>query len=91
MTETGGPGPSSGPAVGAAEVIMSDETARRPIPGALAVDTGDAGGAGHAGPVLPEAWLHRLAAAIQARAEVSLGDRRLRTWMEIPRGPEAAG
>ena len=34
-----------------------------------------------------EAWLHRLAAAIQARADVSLDDRRLRIWMEIPRYP----
>ncbi len=46
---------------------------------------------GSGGSAAVEAWLHRLAAAIQARAEVSLGDRRLRTWMEIPRGPEAAG
>jgi hypothetical protein len=38
-----------------------------------------------------EAWLHRLAAAIQARADVGLDDRRLRIWMEIPRSPEAAG
>jgi hypothetical protein len=42
---------------------MSDEAARRPSPGALAVDTGDAGGADHAAPVLLEAWLHCLAAA----------------------------
>jgi hypothetical protein len=34
------------------------------------------------------AWLHRLAAAIQARADVSLDDRRLRIWMEIPRCPD---
>ena len=31
------------------------------------------------------AWLHRLAAAIKARADVGLDDRRLRIWMEIPR------
>jgi hypothetical protein len=34
------------------------------------------------------AWLHRLAAAIQARADVGLDDRRLRIWMEIPRCPD---
>ena len=34
-----------------------------------------------------EAWLHRLAAAIQARARVGFDDRRLRIWMEIPRCP----
>ena len=34
------------------------------------------------------AWLHRLAAAIQARADVILDDRRLRIWMEIPRCPD---
>lgn len=33
------------------------------------------------------AWLHRLAAAIQARADVGLDERRLRIWMEIPRCP----
>jgi hypothetical protein len=33
-------------------------------------------------------WLHRLAAAIQARADVGLDDRRLRIWMEIPRCPD---
>ncbi len=38
-----------------------------------------------------EAWLHRLAAAIQARADVSLDDRRLRIWMEIPRCPILPG
>ena len=31
------------------------------------------------------AWLHTLAAAIRARADVGLDDRRLRIWMEIPR------
>jgi hypothetical protein len=35
-----------------------------------------------------EAWLHRLATAIQARARVGLDDRRLRIWMEIPRCPD---
>jgi hypothetical protein len=35
-----------------------------------------------------EAWLHRLAAAIQARADAGLDDRRLRIWMEIPRCPD---
>ena len=35
-----------------------------------------------------EASLHRLAAAIQARADVGLDDRRLRIWMEIPRCPQ---
>jgi hypothetical protein len=35
-----------------------------------------------------EAWLHRLAAAIHARADVGLDDRRLRIWMEIPRCPD---
>ncbi len=39
------------------------------------------------GSAAAEAWLHRLAAAIQARADVSLDDRRLRIWMEIPRYP----
>lgn len=34
------------------------------------------------------AWLHRLAAAIQARADVGLDERRLRIWMEIPRCPD---
>ncbi len=34
------------------------------------------------------AWLHRLAAAIQARADVVLDDRRLRIWMELPRCPD---
>lgn len=34
------------------------------------------------------AWLHGLAAAIQARADVGLDDRRLRIWMEIPRCPD---
>jgi hypothetical protein len=32
--------------------------------------------------------LHRLAAAIQARARVGFDDRRLRIWMEIPRCPD---
>jgi hypothetical protein len=31
------------------------------------------------------AWLRRLAAAIQARADAALDDRRLRIWMELPR------
>jgi signal transduction histidine kinase/ActR/RegA family two-component response regulator len=35
-----------------------------------------------------KAWLHRLAAAIQARADAGLDDRRLRIWMEIPRCPD---
>jgi hypothetical protein len=35
-----------------------------------------------------EAGLHRLAAAIQARADAGLDDRRLRIWMEIPRCPD---
>jgi hypothetical protein len=34
------------------------------------------------------AWLRRLAAAIQARADAALDDRRLRIWMEIPRCPD---
>jgi hypothetical protein len=34
------------------------------------------------------AWLHRLAAAIRARADVGLDERRLRIWMEIPRCPD---
>jgi hypothetical protein len=34
------------------------------------------------------AWLYRLAAAIQARADVVVDDRRLRIWMEIPRCPD---
>jgi hypothetical protein len=34
------------------------------------------------------AWLRRLAAAIQARADAALDDRRLRIWMEIPRFPD---
>jgi hypothetical protein len=34
-----------------------------------------------------EAWLHRVAAAIQARAGVGLSQRRLRMWLEIPRCP----
>ena len=34
------------------------------------------------------AWLHRLAAAIQARANVVLDDRRLRIGMEMPRCPD---
>jgi hypothetical protein len=34
------------------------------------------------------AWLHRLAAAIQVRADAGLDDRRLRIWMEIPRCPD---
>jgi hypothetical protein len=33
-------------------------------------------------------WLHRLAAAIQVRADAGLDDRRLRIWMEIPRCPD---
>jgi hypothetical protein len=33
-------------------------------------------------------WLHCLAAAIQARADVVLDDRRLRIWIEIPRRPD---
>jgi hypothetical protein len=33
-------------------------------------------------------WLHRLAAAIRARADIGLDDRRLRIWMEIPRSPD---
>jgi hypothetical protein len=33
-------------------------------------------------------WLNHLAAAIQARADVGLDDRRLRIWMEIPRCPD---
>ena len=39
------------------------------------------------------AWLHTLAAAIRARADVRLDDRRLRLWMEIPRwaGDPASG
>ncbi len=41
-----------------------------------------------AGSAAVEAWLHRLAAAIQARARVGLDDRRLRIWMEIPRCPD---
>lgn len=32
-------------------------------------------------------WLHRLAAAIQARADIGLDERRLRICMEIPRCP----
>ena len=32
-------------------------------------------------------WLHRLAAAIQARADIGLDERRLRICMEIPRSP----
>jgi hypothetical protein len=35
-----------------------------------------------------EAWLPRLAAAIHARADVGLDDRRLRICMEIPRYPD---
>jgi hypothetical protein len=35
-----------------------------------------------------EAWLQRLAAAIQARANVVLDDRRLRIGMELPRCPD---
>jgi hypothetical protein len=34
------------------------------------------------------AWLHRLAAAIQVRADAALDDRRLRIWMEMPRCPD---
>ncbi|MGH3202576.1 MAG: hypothetical protein ACRDP5_11095 [Streptosporangiaceae bacterium] len=34
------------------------------------------------------AWLHRLAAAMQVRADAGLDDRRLRIWMEIPRCPD---
>jgi len=34
------------------------------------------------------AWPHRLAAAIQARADVGLDDRRLRISMELPRCPD---
>jgi hypothetical protein len=45
-------------------------------------DPGSGGSAAAVG-----AWLHRLAAAIQARADVGLDDRRLRIWMEIPRYP----
>jgi hypothetical protein len=37
------------------------------------------------GPEAVRAWLHTLAAAIRARADVRLDDRRLRIWMEIPR------
>jgi len=33
------------------------------------------------------AWLHRLAAAIRARADAGLDARRLRVWMEVPRCP----
>src|SRR6202041_201313 len=40
------------------------------------------GGAAAAGAVAVGAWLHRLAAAIKARADVGLDDRRLRIWME---------
>jgi hypothetical protein len=40
------------------------------------------------GPAAVRAWLHRLAAAIQARADVVLDDRRLRIWVEIPRCPD---
>jgi hypothetical protein len=42
---------------------------------------------GSGGSAAVGAWLHRLAAAIQARADVGLDDRRLRIWMEIPRYP----
>jgi hypothetical protein len=38
-------------------------------------------------PAAAKAWLHRLAAAIQARANVVLDDRRLRIGMEMPRSP----
>ena len=34
------------------------------------------------------AWLRRLAAAVQARADAALDDRRLRIWMEMPRCPD---
>jgi hypothetical protein len=46
------------------------------------------GGAAAAGAAAVGAWLHRLAAAIKARADVGLDDRRLRIWMEIPRDPD---
>lgn len=38
-------------------------------------------------PAAARAWLHRLAAAIGARADVGLNDRRLRIRMEVPRCP----
>jgi hypothetical protein len=40
------------------------------------------------GPVAFVAWVHGLAAAIGARADVALDDRRLRVWMRLPRCPE---
>jgi hypothetical protein len=43
---------------------------------------------GGGGSVAAGAWLRRLAAAVQARADAALDDRRLRIWMEIPRCPD---
>jgi hypothetical protein len=60
------------------ELNMTPVPARDPAPG---------------GPEAVRAWLHTLAAAIGARADVRLDDRRLRMWMEIPRwaGDPASG
>ena len=52
------------------ELNMTPAPGRDPAPG---------------GPAAVRAWLHRLAAAIAARADVGLDDRRLRIWMELPR------
>ena len=45
-------------------------------------------GPASSGPAAAGAWVHRLAAAIQARANVVLDDRRLRISMEMPRCPD---
>jgi hypothetical protein len=61
------------------ELNMTPAPGRDPAPGGSAASGGSAA---------VGAWLHRLAAAIQARADVILDDRRLRIWMEIPRCPD---
>jgi hypothetical protein len=66
-------------AVRAGPDLIILELNMRPAPGRDLAS----GGSAAVGP-----WLDRFAAAIQARADVRLDERRLRIWMEIPRGPD---
>lgn len=74
-----------------AEVWNRPLVAVRANPGLITLElnmTPPAGGElASAGSAAVRAWLYRLAAAIQARADVVLDDRRLRIWVEIPRCP----